>query len=62
MFSGEQFVTTMVNAVKLAQQDLYDHGLPITYVEATGRIVRRYPDGRLEEIEPIFKKAPLAAE
>jgi hypothetical protein len=62
MFTGDQFITTMADAVKRAQQDLLDHGIPITYMEASGRIVRRFPDGHLEEVEPYIKKAPIAAE
>jgi hypothetical protein len=62
MITGEQFVSTMAAAVKRAQDESLAAGVPITYREPGGRIVRRYPDGRLEEVEPYFKVPPLAAE
>jgi hypothetical protein len=62
MFTGEQFIATMADAVKRAQDESLAAGVPICYMEPSGRIVRRFPDGHLEEIEPYFKRQPLAAE
>jgi hypothetical protein len=62
MFTGEQFISTMAEAVKRAQEKSLAAGVPICYIEESGRIVRRFPNGRLEEVEPYFKPASLAAE
>jgi hypothetical protein len=62
MFTGDQFISTMAAAVKRAQDESLAAGVPITYREPGGRIVRRYPDGRLEEVQPYFKSTALVAE
>jgi hypothetical protein len=62
MFTGDQFVSTMAAAVKRAQDESLAAGVPICYMEESGRIVRRFPDGHLEVVEPYLKAPPLAAE
>jgi hypothetical protein len=62
MIDGKDWVRTMDAAVKAAQQDLLDHGIPITYRDESGLIVRRYPDGRIDHVQPLLPAKVIAAE
>jgi hypothetical protein len=62
MIDGKDWVRTMGAAVKAAQQDLLDHGIPITYRDTNGVIVRRFPDGRTEVVNGLLPDRLSAAE
>lgn len=62
MFTGEDFIRTMGAAVREAQQDLLDHGLPICYQDETGNVVLRFPDGRIEIVKPAEPENMLTGE
>jgi hypothetical protein len=53
MFTGDDFIRTMNAAVKKAQEASLKNGVPICYMELGGRIVQRWPNGRLTAVEPL---------